>query len=78
MGLFSREKPVTAAVAGKALQCLVCSGTQFWNREVKLNTSGAELMGMEWANESATGLECTTCGFIHEFTGNAIQLYRTE
>jgi predicted nucleic-acid-binding Zn-ribbon protein len=61
-----------------SFRCLICGGEQFWDRTVQLNTSGMEFLGIEWANESATGLICTDCGYVHEFAGNALQLYKTE
>jgi hypothetical protein len=36
-----------------------------------------EFLGVEWANASATGLICTDCGYVHEFAGDAVQLYKT-
>jgi hypothetical protein len=36
-----------------------------------------EFLGVEWANASATGLICNDCGYVQEFAGNAIQLYKT-
>jgi hypothetical protein len=37
----------------------------FIDGEVKLNTTGAEFFGMGWANQSATGLICQVCGYVH-------------
>jgi len=78
MGLFRRDKPVTAMVGSNALRCLVCGGGEFWNREVKINTTGMEFLGMEWANSSALGLVCTGCGYVHEFVGDAVQMYESR
>jgi predicted nucleic-acid-binding Zn-ribbon protein len=64
-------------VADRPVRCLICGGEEFWDRSVQLNTSGLEFLGMEWANAAATGLICTECGYVHEFAGNAIQLYNT-
>ena len=75
MGLFRKEKPVTAMLGDKALHCVVCGSTQFWDREIKLNTTGMEFLGMEWANSSALGLVCASCGYVHEFVGDAVQMY---
>jgi hypothetical protein len=54
-------------IAGRPLQCLVCSATEFTHREVKLNTSGMSFMNLDWANKSGTGVICDACGFVHTF-----------
>jgi hypothetical protein len=59
-----KRKPVTAMVGDRRVLCLICGGEQFWDRAVQLNTSGMELLGIEW-------------GFVHEFAGDAIELYKT-
>jgi hypothetical protein len=76
MGLFSKPRPVTATIADRPLACLVCGSGQFWNQEVKLNTTGMELLDLGWANQSALGLICASCGFVHEFAGKAVQLWK--
>ncbi|MCK2238704.1 MULTISPECIES: hypothetical protein [unclassified Crossiella] len=58
-----------ATVRGRALRCLVCGDREFWSREVKLNTTGAEFLGLAWANRSALGLICESCGHVHLFAG---------
>lgn len=73
-----KRKPVTAMVGDRPIQCLVCGGEQFWDRAVQLNTSGMEFLGIEWANASATGLICADCGYVHEFVGKALQLYKSD
>jgi predicted nucleic-acid-binding Zn-ribbon protein len=77
MGLFSRPKPVTAAVHDKPIACLVCGGGEFWTREIKLNTTGMELFDLAWANQSALGLVCASCGYVHEFVGDNVQMWET-
>lgn len=69
MGLF-KSNPKLATVLGRAFQCLVCGGAWFWSREVKLNSSAAEFFDLAWANQSATGLICAECGYVHEFAGS--------
>lgn len=76
MGLFSSKQPVTATYDGKHIACLICGSEHFMDREVKLNTTGAELFDFAWANASATGLVCIGCGYVHEFFGDAIQLWK--
>ncbi|TDD10068.1 hypothetical protein E1181_02190 [Saccharopolyspora terrae] len=63
-------KPKLATVLGPAFRCLVCGHELFWSREIKLNSTGAELMNLAWANQSATGLICARCGYVHEFAGS--------
>ncbi|WP_228555311.1 hypothetical protein [Catenulispora pinisilvae] len=58
--------------------CLVCKGEIFFDRKVKLNTTGAEFMNMGWMNQSATGLVCTRCGYVHLFLNDAIEYWRPE
>jgi hypothetical protein len=53
----------------------VCRGELFIDREIKLNTSGMEFMGMEWANRSGTGLICDRCSFVHTFADNQFELW---
>ena len=78
VGLFSRANPVTASVGEKPIHCLVCGGREFWDREIKLNTTGMELLDMAWANKSALGLVCSACGYVHEFVGDAVQMWETK
>ena len=73
-----KRKPVTAMIGDRAVRCLVCDGEKFAERSIQLNTSGMEFLGMEWANSAATGLICIACGYVHEFVGDAIQLYKTD
>lgn len=71
-----KRKPVVAEVAGRQVTCLVCGQGEFIDRPIQLNTAAAELFDLAWANRSATGLICTTCGYVHEFLGDALQLYK--
>ena len=57
------------------LHCLVCRGQLFTDREIKLNTSGMEFLGMEWANRSGTALICDRCSFVHTFAGGDYELW---
>jgi hypothetical protein len=78
MGLIRKRRARLATVHGRALHCLVCGGGEFWDREVMLNSSGMEFMNLAWANQSALGLICTTCGYVHEFVGDAVSLWDRE
>lgn len=72
-----KRRPVNAEVAGRRVICVVCGADEFVDRPIQLNTAGMELFDMGWANRSATGLICTTCGYVHEFVGSQLQLYKT-
>jgi hypothetical protein len=66
---------VTVGPQRVPLHCLVCQGQLFTDREIKLNTSGMEFLGMEWANRSGTALICDTCSFVHTFAGGEFELW---
>lgn len=70
-----KRKPVVAEVAGRQVTCLICGASEFVDRPIKLNSTAAELFDFGWANQSATGLICTTCGYVREFVGADVQLY---
>ena len=69
-------KPMRAAIGEMRINCLVCGGDLFREREVKLNSSGMEFMNLAWANESATGLICWRCGHVQLFVNRELRLYR--
>ena len=66
---------VTVGPERAPLYCLVCQGELFTRREIKLNTSGMEMLGLDWANRSGTGLICDRCGFVHTFVGSEFELW---
>jgi hypothetical protein len=63
----------TFKVLGNDLNCLVCGGDTFWQREAKLNTGTAEFFGIAWANTSVACIVCANSGFIHWFHPGEIQ-----
>ena len=71
-----KRKPVNAEAAGRRVTCLICGADEFVDRPIKLNTAGMELFDLSWANREAMGLICTTCGYVHEFVGSELQLYK--
>lgn len=71
-------KPVNAAVGEHPILCLMCGNDTFRKREVLLNSTGMELFNMAWANESATGLICWSCGHVHLFVNPALRTYRQK
>jgi hypothetical protein len=64
---------VTIGSGRLPLHCLICRGQLFTSREIKLNTSGMEFLGMEWANRSGTALICDRCSFVHTFADSALE-----
>ena len=72
------RKPVKAAVNGIWITCQICKSDLFRERNVKLNSSGMEFMSLAWADETATGLICWACGYVHLFANKNIQLYKAE
>jgi len=78
MGLFRKNEPTLATVRGRPFKCLVCGCHEFWNREIKLNSTAMEFFDLGWANQSALGLLCAACGYVHEFAGGAIELWARD
>ncbi|WP_212827778.1 hypothetical protein [Catellatospora sp. TT07R-123] len=77
MGVFSRA-PYVATINGEVFRCVVCQGGLFTSRTIKLNTAGLEFLDLAWANKSSLGVICTNCGYVHEFLGDAVQLWDSE
>ncbi|MFI5763176.1 hypothetical protein [Streptomyces sp. NPDC051563] len=71
-------KPVHAAIEDTWLHCLICQSDEFREREVKLNSFGLEFLKLAWADESATGLICWNCGYVHLFVNRDIRLHRVR
>jgi hypothetical protein len=69
-------KPVRASLGDMWITCQVCGGDVFRDRDVKLNSTGMEFMKLGWADETATGLICWHCGFVHLFASREVQLYK--
>jgi hypothetical protein len=59
--------PGEYSLSGKAVRCPHCGGSQFRAGEAQLNTAWATLLGLDWADRSATVLICTTCSQIQWF-----------
>ncbi|MFI8323846.1 hypothetical protein [Streptomyces sp. NPDC085529] len=71
-------RAVHAAIGQRPILCLMCDGDAFRRREVLLNTTGMELFNMAWANRSATGLICASCGYVHLFVNPALRTWRQK
>ena len=54
-------------IRGKKLLCQVCGHDRFWTRETLMNTPGMTIMGLDWANKTATNYICDSCGHIMWF-----------
>jgi len=67
MGSSGKQDPETVTVDDKPFNCLVCHKDGFWRREAQLHTALATFFGFDWANQSATCLVCSNCGYIHWF-----------
>jgi hypothetical protein len=78
LGGMAQMTVVVARLNGQTYRCPTCAGEYFRTREVKLNTTTAELFGTAWANESATGMVCLRCGNVQLFVGGAIQVAQVQ
>ncbi|MFE0348829.1 hypothetical protein [Streptomyces griseoluteus] len=72
------RKRVRAAIGGVWITCQVCRGDLFRERDVMLNSVGLEFFKMAWADETARGLICWHCGYVHLFVNKNIKLYRAH
>jgi predicted nucleic-acid-binding Zn-ribbon protein len=75
---MSAFAPLVATINGQVFRCLVCQGGLFTSRNIKLNTTGMEFFDLAWANKSSLGVICSNCGYVHEFLGDAIELFDSE
>ncbi|MEY9893802.1 putative nucleic-acid-binding Zn-ribbon protein [Catenulispora sp. MAP12-49] len=73
---MGRNAAILVTINRIPFRCLVCQSEQFFDREVKLNTTGAEFMNLGWSNQSATGLVCARCGYVHLFLNDAIEFWK--
>jgi predicted nucleic-acid-binding Zn-ribbon protein len=61
-------------LGARRLDCLMCGGTRFDHREILMNTAGLTFLDLDWANKTAMGAICRTCGHVHTFMGDAVEL----
>ncbi len=59
--------PGEFSLSGRSIRCPHCDGSQFNAGEAQLNTALATFFKLDWTDESATILICTTCGQIQLF-----------
>lgn len=55
------------SAADKPVRCPHCAGEEFDEATALLNTTGMTLLGLDWANRSATTLICTRCTYVQWF-----------
>lgn len=74
--MFGKKKQAVTRqmlVGSRLFSCHVCGGMGFYQREVKLNTTGLTLLDLDWLNASADGAVCDGCGYVHLFFGDKHQ-----
>ncbi|MFI7387237.1 zinc ribbon domain-containing protein [Streptomyces sp. NPDC049813] len=71
-------KAVRVSLGEMWITCQVCKNDSFRERGVKLNSTGAELFKMAWADETATGLICQRCGYVQLFANRQLKLHRVD
>lgn len=59
--------PGEFSAGGRRVVCSHCGGTQFAEGTAKLNTTFMTFVGLDWADQSAATLACTSCGHIQWF-----------
>jgi predicted nucleic-acid-binding Zn-ribbon protein len=60
------------------LSCQICGGLVFAQREIKMTTTAMTFFDLDWLNQSADGVTCVRCGFVHTFMGQAHQWVPTD
>ena len=75
---MGRGKASLVTINRVPFRCQVCQAEVFFDREVKLNTTGAEFFDFGWANQSAVGLVCARCGYVHLFLNDALEFWKPE
>jgi len=61
------KAPRAIEVSGIPLKCHHCGHDEFRSRSALLDTAGATLFGLDWANQGAACHVGDRCGFIHWF-----------
>jgi len=70
-GFMEGPDPTGYTIARRPLRCPHCSGTKFFPGSALVNTRGATLFGLDWANAGATVLICAECGRMEWFADDA-------
>jgi hypothetical protein len=64
---MANKEPCEYEIDDQPIQCDHCKHTKFLKGSAMLNTAGMTLLGLDWANRTATTLMCDHCGLIHWF-----------
>ncbi len=64
---MSKNEPYEYMSAGKLIECSHCGNVHFVKSATMLNTRGMTLLGLDWANATASTLICTRCSMIQWF-----------
>lgn len=57
----------TITINDKQLKCLICGNDQFNESGIKLNSTTAVFLEIEWLAKGGKAYICDRCGFNHEF-----------
>jgi DNA-directed RNA polymerase subunit RPC12/RpoP len=72
-GFKAGLEPGEFSVGGRPVRCPHCGERQFAPGRALLNTRGATLFNVEWANPVATTLICAECGRIEWFAEDPVE-----
>jgi hypothetical protein len=68
-----KPSPHLVHVGDHPVHCGFCSFDRFYDREIKLNTTGMTFMGLDFMNASSVGLICGRCGYVMEFVNDGLR-----
>lgn len=54
-------------IVGIQVKCSHCGAREFDESEALLNTAGLSFLDLDWANRSASVLQCKNCGHLEWF-----------
>jgi hypothetical protein len=62
------NEPTKVTIRERPLACHHCQGTEFFERTIAMNDSGASFFGLEWFTQrGAFCYICSECGHVHWF-----------
>jgi hypothetical protein len=73
-GFRDTYAPKPYSVAGRPVRCPHCGETSFTLSRALLNTRGASLVNLDWANPYASTLICAECGRIEWFDADPSEI----
>lgn len=71
---MAKNSTGSVLIHGNELACVVCRSDQFYSREIKMQTTGMTFFDLDWANKSAEGAICDSCGYVHMFADGGLEL----